>query len=1198
MKKIFSFFTQRWVVTLIGVIALSLVVWFFGPFISIAGTEPFGPVLNRLITINIIFVLWVIIRMWSFYRAKRQNTEVIAGMVAAPEAEVEEEAGVSASDEELETLRERFSQALAKLKETRLGGASGRRFLYQLPWYVIIGPPGSGKTTLLKNSDLKFPLAESNGESAIRGVGGTRNCDWWFAEDAVLLDTAGRYTTQDSNENVDKSAWLGFLDLLKKYRSRRPINGVLIAVSISDLLEFNAEQRKAHAHTIRSRIHELYENLGIQAPVYLMFTKCDLLAGFMEYFDDINRDERAQVWGTTFPFNEQEMGSTIQQYESEFELLLQHLEQQLLSKLQHESNDERRDLIYAFPQQFNEIKQLLFGFISEIFHATRYQQPVMIRGVYFTSATQEGTPIDRIMSSVAGSFGLDRQALVGTSKRGKSFFINHLLRRVVFAEAGLAGTNLKLEHRRMWLQRAVFASILAATLVVSAVWLYSYNSNLNYISEVKTQAQELQLLADELDPDQQDLLTTLPMLDMARNLPGGYADQLESRPWSMTFGLYQGDKLGEAAKFTYHRLLKTTFLPRLMTRLEQQLADNGNNPEYLFGALKAYLMLDDGKHFDSNQALAWITKDVEDNLPIKTTNIEIEALNEHLQTTLSSRPVPLPRPLNAALVNDARLVLADQPMAKRAYGRLKRELIHSDIPDFRITDAAGIDASVVFVRKSGVAINEGIPGLFTYDGYYKLFLPKSEQLTKSLADESWVLGSSYHVKPEEEALETLRNDVLALYLEDYKDQWQALIDDIQVAPFSNLEEAVAILNILSDSQSPLKALLVAVEQETALHIPPEEEASGLMGKLSKLKKAKRKLDTTASRAGVRSRYASGLVSSIRLPSSVHNVSYKFNRLHALVRSKDDNTPAPINKTLSLLNELYIYLNALVNISAEELVLREQKQVAQVLQKVKTEAKRQPSLINEMLTSVANNTSSLVGGGVCQHINATWRTEVADFCASAINGRYPIEKDGDLDITEEDFGLFFGPRGKVEAFFNKYLAASVEKKRNRWRWIKREGSPVCVSSSALQQFRNADIIKKTFFRSGTQAPSVGFSLKPVAMSSEITHLSLDIDGQRLSYAHGPIRSTSMRWPSPNRTGYVSLHISPAISGSSSGYVFEGPWALFHLFDQADLHRLGSSEQFILTFTLYGREIKLELRANSAVNPFSLKELQDFVCMPNL
>ena len=85
----------------------------------------------------------------------------------------------------------KLAAALTDLRQT-LG--KGGQALYQLPWYAIIGPPGAGKTTALFNSGLRFPLAERHGAEPVRGVGGTRNCDWWFTEKAVLLDTVIKET--------------------------------------------------------------------------------------------------------------------------------------------------------------------------------------------------------------------------------------------------------------------------------------------------------------------------------------------------------------------------------------------------------------------------------------------------------------------------------------------------------------------------------------------------------------------------------------------------------------------------------------------------------------------------------------------------------------------------------------------------------------------------------------------------------------------------------------------------------------------------------------------------------------------------------------------------------------------------------------------------------------------------------------------
>ena len=48
-------------------------------------------------------------------------------------------------------------------------------------------------------------------------------------------------------------------------------------------------------------MQELTENLEVFAPVYIVFTKADLIAGFAEFFEDRERSERDKVWGATLP---------------------------------------------------------------------------------------------------------------------------------------------------------------------------------------------------------------------------------------------------------------------------------------------------------------------------------------------------------------------------------------------------------------------------------------------------------------------------------------------------------------------------------------------------------------------------------------------------------------------------------------------------------------------------------------------------------------------------------------------------------------------------------------------------------------------------------------------------------------------------------------------------------------------------------
>src|SRR5690606_19861905 len=92
-----------------------------------------------------------------------------------------------------------------------------------------------------------------------------------------------------------------FLALLKKSRPRRPLNGVFLTVSVADLLSQGTEARSALAASIRARLLELDERLTTRLPVYVLVTKSDLLYGFMEYFADLGKEQRAQVFGFTLP---------------------------------------------------------------------------------------------------------------------------------------------------------------------------------------------------------------------------------------------------------------------------------------------------------------------------------------------------------------------------------------------------------------------------------------------------------------------------------------------------------------------------------------------------------------------------------------------------------------------------------------------------------------------------------------------------------------------------------------------------------------------------------------------------------------------------------------------------------------------------------------------------------------------------------
>lgn len=1161
--KAFLNIVVRWLIPLLGLIALSLIIWYVGPLL-----DWLAPPAPRWALIVLLFALWLGYRAWRILQARRQAAKVLESMAA----ETPPDPASVATAEELATLRQRMSEAVALLKKARLGGDE-RRNLYELPWYVIIGPPGSGKTTALVNSGLHFPLAAQLGEGAVRGVGGTRNCDWWFTDQAVLLDTAGRYTTQDSHAQVDKAAWLGFLDMLKQQRTRRPIDGAFIAISLSDLLLGSDAERAAHAAAIRTRIQELYSQLGVRFPIYLMLTKLDLVPGFMEFFDNLGKEERAQVWGMTFALDDGQHGDgPLGSFGSEFGLLEQRLNQRLVERLQQERDPARRDLVYGFVQQFAALRGNLQGFLESVFKPNAFEERALLRGVYFTSGTQEGSPIDRLIGSMAQSMGLDRAHLARQNGSGRSYFIEQLFSAVAFAERGLVGNNPKVEQRRKWLARGALGLSVALVLLVGTLWTLSYRANQQYIADVDSRLKPLGQSVQALSPAQRSVVEVLPLLNSVRHL----ADNPPS--WARGLGLYQGDMLEGEASSVYRKLLIAVFAPRLVTRIEEQLYAGGPS-DYLYEGLKAYLMLADGEHYDADFIKAWITLDWEHQLPRDLAPDLRQALEQHLAALFDKRP-PNAR-LDQRLIDDTRRQLQQLPVAQRVYDRVKRQKLPAGVSDFNVSEAAGRDAALVFRFKSGKPLSEPLPGLFTVTGYRKAFLAASLAQSTTLAEERWVLGRA---PGEADDARRLADDVLQLYYQDYIRQWDALLADLDFAPITSVGQAADVLRVLSGPTSPLKKLLQAVARETDLQQPGTlEQAQAKVEKVG--------VDQLRQRLG-------GLIGDAPLASDtpaareVDPVTAHFAELAALVDG-GEGQPAAIDGLLSDLNALYVQVSAMVGASGDALLGEAKNQAQAAAQRVALGAARQPAVVQNLVSSVLGATHGLVMGGVRNQLNAAWTSEVVNVYRQSLSGRYPLVAGSTRDATLEDFGQFFGVGGVMDNYFRKYLQPYVNTSSSPWSWQPGAAQKLGINASVLHTFQRAANIRDAFFRtsSGLQ-PGVRFELKPVAMDASITQFLLDLDGQQVSYDHGPSRPVALQWPNPNSIGVVRLSISPPAASGRSGLTVEGPWAWFRLLDQADLVAGGSPERFNLRLRVDGVSVSYELRASSAFNPFRSRVVSGF------
>jgi type VI secretion system protein ImpL len=1177
-KLAFGWLLNRWVISVIGITILGLLIWFLGPMVAVAGVEPLAGVEARFIAIIVVIVIWAAWNLIVMARARKTNQEVLNDLVAEPL-----DPGVSPSDqvsqEEIEVLRERFGDALATLKKAKLGGRGGRRYLYQLPWYVVIGPPGAGKTTALKNSGLNFPLSESLGQDAVQGVGGTRNCDWWFTDEAVLLDTAGRYTTQDSDQGVDRAAWTGFINLLKKHRRQRPLDGVIVAFSITDLVLQDSEQRQLHARAVRARLQELYQNLKLRVPVYVVLTKCDLLSGFVEYFDDLSREDRNQVWGLTFTLEQTEQPKTLLPVFSKlFDDLMDRLDGRLIGRLEQERDVLRRGLIHGFPQQMRLTKEAVQDFLGQVFGPSRYEEETLLRGVYFSSGTQEGTPIDRLISSVSAAFGLDRQAMTAFSGQGRSYFLHRLLRDVVFREAELVRPTGFFDLNRPWIQRTAYGGATLALLGMAGAWYYGFVVNSNYVSTVGQQVASYEASTASDDAGRDSTIAVLPSLNILRDIPGGYEEGGDVPPPLLSLGLYQGGKLGAAARNAYGRALNTVLLPRVVERLEEQISGNMLRGAFLYEALKVYLMLGIPSRFDRDTVQLWITLDW--NAWLSGVDQEArEQLNTHLVSLLDGELNPVP--MDANLVTLARQKLAQLTLAERIYAQIKGGSAARQLGQWRITDKLGDTASVVFRRLSGKQMSEGIPGFYTKKGYEEVFLRESPELAQTASSEVWIIGSDFTQEIGDADMASLNRDLTMLYVRDYIDQWDGLLTDLDVVSFRGLAHGVTVMKALAAGDSPIASLLVAANRETKLVALPvaTEEPAEESDQLQSLRNRLSELFETAPEAQAAPVFE----------NPIGEIDRRFRWVRDMTEGKGDGAPQ-VDPVVSSLNEMYVILKQRETTGAGE--------TAPLVQRLRLEAERQPPVVSRWMETVATQISQLTVRDIQSKLNSIWATTVLPFCQSALGERYPMIKGHPEDVNINDFSGVFGPQGKIDTFFESFLRPYVDTTVSPWRLSKASGVKVGLSPQSLKQFESASRIKRAFFPDGGPQPQFRFRIKPLSLDKGASQVLIELGEQRHTYRHGPTRFQEMQWPPPSGTPLARVVFNPIGVASAASITAEGPWSWFRLLDQAKIERTATADRFTITFETQGLKAVYELLAASVTNPYYLPELREFRCFEGL
>lgn len=1162
----------------LGLVGLVVATWWLGPHWSINGEYPLAAwQMRALVTLGVVLVIAM---MWGVMLARRLRTV----NVAKAEEQREQEDPILPLERKQQRLLDRQLTALKS-------NLPGRKGLYRLPWYLVMGLEEAGKTSLIQRSGQTYTLT-----NVTRNNRTDRNpfgFDWWIGDEGVLIDPDGELLSQNQGEGasaeLQQRLWRHFLHWLERNRPQRPLNGVVMAVDLANLSTASESQRKAQAILLRTRLRELMEQLGSRLPVYVTFTKMDLLYGFDPFVKTLNKQDRDRALGFTFPLGDQaDNDAWLTEFAEHFSALVTELSQRLPEVLANTRDAEARSAAYSFTRQLAGLKPVLEQFLVEVLSADAFSTPALVRGTYFTSVLQEGVPEDAFVSAAAANYNM-ASPIQPAQRSGPaaSLFTRSLFPEIIYREAGLAGDNRKVIRQRQ--RQVVAAAVIAlcAGLGMTAGWQHYFIKNADAATQVENRVRSFldnwQPVGFEPDNTGRNLLEPL---DELRKATLAFGDHREEWSLATDMGLYQGHRVGPAVEASYLDMLSYQYLPAIMFGVMAELGKATSADTERLDHLRVLRMLYDASGRRSDIVIKYMAeywqgkfpgqKDLQQRLMAHLTyameHTDLGALARSGDSTASMALAPFQSSVQWAQHELGRIATPE-----RVYRDLETEASREFRAPVDLARTSGPAFSTVFARvdEFGQPITEElaeqsdpliIPALLTREGLEKWFLRESGSVTELALVDAWVLGRRDDVNFSAADETELQAKLQTLYADHYTHAWRLALSRVDVHRFEDLNHGVRVLESLTSGHQPLAQWLGQVQHNTRL-IPATQG------------------DQAAARA---------LLEQSPHFQMLQEIERQFADLNQLTRQEGDQ-PSGMDQIMAVVGDLYGYMrNIQESPDKGKAALAAARariglQGADPIFTLQRMADNQPEPLNRLLDRLAEESWRVLLDQAVAQLEREWYREVYQPFQQNLARHYPFSPEAARDVALQDFERFFGPEGVLDTFYKNNLKLFLEDHPEQVGDARRAS---LVRRDVLTSLDKADRIRRAYFtRGGTL--DVEFALEPLNLSANKRRSVVNVDGQLVEFSHGPRQSIPLVWPNTLRDTVESrITLVPIqVNRSPRSLSENGPWALFKLLDQADITGVSGSAVDV-RFQVDDGEMRYRLHAASNTNPFTQQLLAGY------
>ena len=741
----------------------------------------------------------------------------------------EDESQAGATDDLDALVRE----AVRRLKHSTLGRGTN---LGSLPLVFVLGDAGATKTTVLIHSALDPELLAGQ-VYRDNDVLPTATANIWYTRQAIFVDPAGGMMGQaDRWRRLVKLLQPGRFSAAIGKRAQAPRAAVVCFDCETFLQSGASETAVSAARRLSVRLQEVSQLLGISFPVYVLFTKVDRISFFNDFVRGMSKDEASEVLGATLPLRSLSAGvyadEETKRLTKAFDDIFYSLAERRILLLPREHEGDKLPGIYEFPRELRKLRTLLVQFLVDLARPSHLGTNPFLRGFYFTGVrpvvmedvvaapsiveAPEANNMDQGATQIFRGVGSQVQAAPAVAMRSggsrrvpqwvflTSLFNDVLVKdRVALATSGSSSrVNLL---RRIALGTAVLVGLICLT-----GFTVSYFRNRALETRVQDAVTDLTTL--DTRANQVAGVGDLTKLDNLRSELVDLSDyEQNGAPWSLRWGLYEGDQIYPDARRVYFERFRRLLFAETQKRITDNLgaldgksAANAPNDAYgkSYDELKAYLETTDPadngystKEFLTPVLMSHWVADRDIDKPRK----DLAALQFDFFATELAKQNPFPTGNSDLLIKAARAYLKQFSGIDRYYAQLLSKVAQKDLSfNEQFPDSAGVIVS-----------SHKVKGAFTRSGYQ--FVQDYLKDPKAyMGGEEWVLGKTSQDLDQD----AIRQKLTDRYNQDFVNEWNTVLKTSSVAGYLSYPDADKKLEKLTLPTSPLLELLYFISHNS------------------------------------------------------------------------------------------------------------------------------------------------------------------------------------------------------------------------------------------------------------------------------------------------------------------------------------------------------------------------------------------------